>query len=173
MRRFLLTILLVMALGASALPTPRPTIAAPAYNPFNPRLAINVGTTGRFNFGAMPDPVTGGAISGTSWDLSYQWPNAPSTSFTTIRIDQGDYTYGSGNGAWLQAPTDFNTRSNQSMWRTGDIEVTQSLQLVPNTQTGQEDIARIAYTVRNTSTTAIHTVGTRILTRVYRHVGAG
>src|SRR5437763_13571574 len=42
-------------------------------DPFNTRLAIQVGSDGRFNIGAFPDATTGGATA-NSWDLMYSWP---------------------------------------------------------------------------------------------------
>jgi hypothetical protein len=131
-----------------------PTVA----DPFNARLAIQVGANGRFNMGAFPDPTTGGATTG-SWDLMYNWPSSPGTSFSTLRIDGADNVYGSA-GTQVEAPTDIDASTNESKWRIGDIEVTQVLQIVFNNQTGQNDVAKIAYTVRNTGA-ASHAVGLR------------
>ncbi|MCC6615151.1 MAG: fasciclin domain-containing protein [Anaerolineae bacterium] len=129
-------------------------------DPFNSRLAVQVGANGRFNMGAFPNPATGGSTT-TSWDLMYRWPNAPSTSFTTLRIDGVDSIYGS-SGTQIQAPIDINASTNQSQWRIGDIEVTQVLQLASNSQTGQDDAALIAYVVHNTGSGA-HQVGLRMM----------
>lgn len=70
-----------------------PVVSATA-SIFNPRLAVQVGSDGRFNIGAFPNPVTGGALPG-SFDLMYRWPQTPSTSFSTIRIDSANFRYGS------------------------------------------------------------------------------
>jgi CSLREA domain-containing protein len=130
-------------------------------DPFNDRLAILVGSNGLFNIGAFPDPQTGGAITGQSWDLMFRWPSAPWSSYTTIRIDGSDYVYGS-TGTQLEAPTDIDSNTNQSIWQIGDMEITQTLQIAFNNQTNQNDVAKISYTVRNTGSVS-HTIGTRIL----------
>lgn len=127
-------------------------------DPFNTRIAVQASADGRFNIGAFPDP-TGGQGS-NSWDLMYSWPSGLGTSYTTIQVDGVNTVYGTGTP--LQAPTDIDARTNSSRWQIGDIEVTQILQLVQNNQTGHEDIAKIAYTVRNTGTVP-HSVGNRIL----------
>ncbi len=133
------------------------TIAA---DPFNSRLAIQVATNGRFNMGAFPDPVTGGATGG-SFNLIYAWPSSPGTSFSTVRIDGADNVYGS-SGILLELPNDIDSKTNRSKWQIGDIEVTQILQIVLNNQTGQEDVARIAYTLRNTGSVS-HSAGMRVM----------
>lgn len=132
-----------------------------ATDPWNNRLAIVVASNGRFNIGAFPNPETGQAVSGQSWDLSYSWPDAPRTSFTTLRIDGADYVYGT-DGIQITAPSDIDARTNRSTWEYGDIQVTQLLQIVPNTQTGRDDVAKISYIVKNTGTTA-HVVGSRVM----------
>jgi hypothetical protein len=131
-----------------------------ADDPFNARLDIQVGTDGRFNMGAFPDPATGGATTG-SWDLMYRWPDSPVTSFTTVRIDNVDNVYGS-SGINVEGPVDVDSTTDRSKWRIGDIEVTQVLQLVLNSQTGQQDVAKIAYTVHNTGAVS-HNVGVRVM----------
>ncbi len=130
-----------------------------AADPFNSFLAILVGTNGRFNMGAFPNS-TGGA-GPNSYDLTYRWPEAPSTSYSTIRIDGVDNIYGS-SGTRLEAPTDIDAKTNRSRWRVGDIEITQTLQLALNPQTGREDLGKISYLVRNVGTVS-HNVGQRIM----------
>lgn len=135
----------------------------PVVDPFNSRLAIQVNAnTGRFNIGAFPNPTTGGATP-SSWDLIYRWPNSSSTSFTTLRVDGTDTVYGSTAGVFLSRPADIDRLTNQSIWQTGDIKVTQLLQIAPNNQTGQEDTAHIAYELHNTNSTISHTVGLRVM----------
>jgi hypothetical protein len=142
------------------------TVAA---DPFNAFLAILVGANGRFNMGAFPNS-TGGA-GPNSYDLTYRWPDPPSTSYTTVRIDGVDSIYGS-SGTLLEAPTDIDAKTNRSRWRVGDIEITQTLQLVINPQTGREDLGKITYLVRNVGTVS-HTVGHRIMldTEIARNDG--
>ncbi len=129
-------------------------------DPFNARLAVQVGANGRFNIGAFPDPATGG-VTAISWNLMYAWPGAPGTSFSTLRVDGADSIYGQ-DGTQVEAPTDIDARTNESAWRVGDILVTQTLQLVFNAQTGQDDVARIAYTATNTGPVA-HDAGFRTM----------
>jgi uncharacterized repeat protein (TIGR01451 family) len=138
-----------------------PPEAVTAADPFNSRLAIQVGTDGRFNIGAFPNPATGGSQAG-SWNLTYRWPGSPWSSFTTFRIDGADNNVYGVSGTRIQPPTDIDAKTNQSKWQIGDVEVTQNLQLVLNTQTNQEDVAKISYTVKNTGTVS-HTVGSRIM----------
>ncbi|GAC1354108.1 MAG: hypothetical protein NVSMB42_11450 [Herpetosiphon sp.] len=85
----------------------------------------------------------------------------PFSSFTTLRIDGVDTVYGSSGPATI-APTNIDAVTNKSQWQIGDVEVTQVIRIVFNAQTGQQDVARIEYTERNTGT-APHTVGTRIM----------
>jgi len=113
---------------------------------FNERLAILVASNGRFNIGAFPDFITGGSTS-ESWDLTYSWPRTPGTSFTTFRIDGVDNVYGD-SGTVVQAPANTNQHTNQSKWIVGDIEITQTLQIVLNNQTNEEDVAKISYDVK-------------------------
>jgi hypothetical protein len=143
----------------------------PSASIFNPRLAIQVASDGRFNIGAFPNPVTGGALPG-SFDLMYRWPQTPSTSFSTIRIDGANFRYGS-SGVLIEPPTNIDLSTNRSKWQIGDIEVTQIVQIVFNNQTGQEDAARISYTLRNTGTVT-HTVGERVMidTEINQNDGA-
>ncbi|SRR6266487_16088 len=147
------------AAGPSSLKdnVPQSTVAS---DPFNARLAIQVGTDGRFNIGAYPDSSTGGATSG-SWDLMYSWPTPPGTSFSTLNIDGSNSIYGS-SGTQIQAPQDIDAKTNQSSWQVGDIQASQTLQLALNDQTAQEDNAKIAYSLINKGTVA-HTVGMRVM----------
>lgn len=84
--------------------------------------------------------------------MSFRWPSDPFSSYTSIRIDGAASIYGE-NGTQIQAPT-VSGGVNTSAWQIGDTEVTQQLSIVLNPQTGQEDAARIAYTVRNVGTSA-------------------
>lgn len=130
---------------------------------FNDRLGIMTNTEGKFAIGAFPDKTTGGATA-ASWDLSYRWPNAGTTSATTIRVDGTDYIFGAldEGGVMLQPPTKIDARTHRTVWRIDDIEVTQTLQIGANPHTGQKDAAIIAYTLRNTNLLP-KTVGTRVM----------
>lgn len=126
---------------------------------FNSRLAVQVRDDGRFNMGAFPN-LSGNGTTG-SWDLMYRWPNDPGTSFSTLRIDGIDNVYGS-SGIQLQAPANIDATTNRSRWRIGDIEITQTLEIVFNPQTNQNDVAKISYVARNTGSVS-HQTGLRVM----------
>lgn len=129
-------------------------------DPCNARLAVQVASNARFNIGAYPEPLSCGATSG-SWDIMYRWPNSPRTSFTTIRVDGVDNIYGS-SGIPVEPPNDIDANTNRSKWQIGGIEITQTLQLADNPQTGLQDVAQISYTVTNTGSSP-HTAGVRMM----------
>ena len=130
-------------------------------DPFNDRLAIQVNsTTGQFNMGAFPD-ATGGSTD-NSWDLMFRWPYPPNTSFSTLRVDNVDTRYGDSPGVFIQRPADIDGITNTAIWQVGQVKVTQLLQIVPNPVTGEEDLAKISYTVENLDTVN-HQVGLRIM----------
>jgi uncharacterized repeat protein (TIGR01451 family) len=132
-------------------------------NLFNSRFALQVngasGSVGRFNLGAFPD-ATGGR-GANSWNLMYRWPGTPTTSFTSLRIDGADSRYGT-NGTLVEAPTDINATTNRSKWRIGEIEITQTIQIATNSQTNEQDVAKISYAVTNTGTVS-HSTGVRMM----------
>jgi hypothetical protein len=135
--------------------------AGPVTDPCNQYLAIQVDTTGRFNEGAFPDPMTCG-VSASSFNLSYAWPGAPGTSFDTIRVDGSDYIYGS-TGSVISPPTDINSSTNQSSWQvTPAIEASQTLSIVTGPSTGHPDTALIATDITNTDSVS-HQVGLRAM----------
>lgn len=153
-----------MSLPAHAASNPKEDAYVQATTPslsiFNSRLAVQIGNDGRFNMGAFPDPATGGPTS-NSWDLMYAWPSGLGTSFTTVRIDGIDNVYGT-TGTQIEAPTNLNATTNESKWQIGDIVVTQTLELVPNNQTGQQDAAKITYSIHNSGSLS-HIVGLRAM----------
>ena len=154
----LLVVVSVLVAAAAVLAVVAPV--AGALGPHNDKLAVQVGSDGTFNIGAAPS-ADGTATTG-SWDLSYRWPYSPGTSFTTVRVDGADHVFGSADGTWVKAPTDDNATTNSCQWQVGDILVTQTLSLVANTATGQQDIAKIAYTAANVGASA-HNVGVRVM----------
>ena len=155
----MLVVMLVLALSATAIAVA--ASPAGAVGPHNDLLAVQVGSDCRFNIGAAP-AADGSEVSGTSWDISYRWASSPWSSFTTVRVDGADYTYGSSSGTLVQAPTDDSATSNVSQWQTGDILVTQRLSLVANSATGRQDVAQIDYGVQNVGA-APHDVGVRLM----------
>jgi uncharacterized repeat protein (TIGR01451 family) len=143
--------------GAQTQATQAPEVST--LGPANPRLAVQVGSDGRFNMGAFPD-ASGGQTT-TSFDLMFRWPSAPGTSFTTLRIDSADYVYGA-TGTVVSAPQDAGASTNLSSWLIGDVRVTQKLEIATNPQTGLVDAARISYQVENTGSIS-HSVGLRFM----------
>lgn len=126
---------------------------------FDSRFAVQVGGSGRFNMGAFPDAF--GGAGPNSWDLMYRWPHDPGTSFSTLRIDGVDNIYGS-SGTQLESPNDIDGATNRSKWRIGDVEVTQTLEIVFNAQTNQNDVAKISYVVHNIGNVS-HQTGLRVM----------
>ncbi len=68
----------------------------------------------------------------------------------------------SNAGTFTQSPAGGGSTDNVSTWRAGDVSVTQRVALAPNPLTGQNDTARISYTVTNAGTVA-HSVGSRVM----------
>ena len=129
-------------------------------NLHNEHLSLLVGSDGRFNMGAKPNPTTGGAQEG-SYNLSYRWSRSPGTSRSTVRIDGADYVYGS-SGTAVEAPNNANG-ANVSEWELpGGVRVRQTLRVVEGFGTGKADAAEVTYELRNTSTSA-HTVGLKAM----------
>lgn len=154
-----LVVMLALVLTATAIAVA--ASPADAVGPHNGSLAVQAGSDCRFNIGAAP-AADGSAVSGTSWDISYRWPNSPWSSYTTVRVDGADSIYGSSSGTLVQAPTDDSATSNVSQWQVGDILVTQRLSLVANSATDRQDVAQIEYTVQNNGSAA-HEVGIRLM----------
>ena len=136
-------------------------------DPYNDRLAVQVGGNGLFNFGAFPDPANGGARNdGSSFSLSFVWPSAPSTSFTTLRVADSGTPVDTILSDPSSAPVDAADHlSNVTGYTVDDVGVTQTLSVVPNPLSGQVDLGRIEYTVTNNGTTA-HNVGLRYMNDV-------
>lgn len=144
---------------ATAAPPTKP-LEAPAADPFNDRIGVTVGADGRFSEGAFPDPDSGNPRTG-SYTTLYGWPNT-GTSFTSLRVDGVDSTFGSADGTMVQPPTDVDPNTDRTVWKVGDISVRQEVQLVINPATGQRDTAQISYTMTNQGSVA-HSVGTRMM----------
>lgn len=126
---------------------------------YNDRIAVQVGASGRYNFGAFP--VGGAAASGTgSFNLSYSWPNSPASSYATLRVDGTDTKL--GESASMPTSLVNNATVSQTEYRLGDIAVSQRLSLVRGPSSGLMDTVAIAYTVTNLGT-ASHAVGVRVM----------
>ncbi len=126
----------------------------------NDYLSFQVSPEGIFNSGAT------GTATGKTFGISFAWPSSPWSSFTTVRVDGVDAKYGSGSGSFTQVPTEINPTTNQSVWRVGDIEVTQRLEIVTGTSTGRPDTGLYRYTLKNLGT-ASHSVGLRMMIDTY------
>lgn len=111
--------------------------------------------TGRYNLGVF-NPA-----SNRWYNISYGWPSAPWSSYTTIRMDGTNYIVGSG-GTWLEYPNNLDPTTNRASWRRGDLLVRQTLRLVQNPATGLPDAVQVRYSVTNLGQTS-HTVGLRVM----------
>ncbi len=146
----------------TALPTTgSPVSAITNMGPFNDRLAIQVDELGQFNIGALPDPTTGDAVTG-SFSLSFEWPLPPGTSFATVRVGTTDTE--------LRTPTTppaevTGELANTTGYTAGDVGVTQKVSIVDNPFSGRTDLGRIEYTVTNNGSAAAD-VGLRYLNDV-------
>ncbi|MGL5577474.1 MAG: hypothetical protein ACRDCW_18200 [Sarcina sp.] len=124
-------------------------------DPVNNFLSIQVANNARFNSGSV--------IPGNNYGISFNWPNAPGTSYTTIRIDGINYIYGE-DGIQVLPPTDISPLLNKSAWQIGDILVEQYLEIVSNPYTGRMDMGRYSYVLTNISESEFnHYVGVRIM----------
>lgn len=150
--------------SASAITKTAPGGAAAAGGPVasatNTYLEIQVGADGRFNSGAT------GMVTGKAFGISYAWPSVPWSSYTTVRVDGVDWRYGGSGGTFTQVPTDVSPTTNRSVWRVGDIEVTQTLEIVTGSSTGRPDTGLYRYTLKNLGATA-HNVGLRVMVDTY------
>ena len=133
------------------------------------RLTLNNTDDGRGRFAV---DITGGDRTRATDDgqpLIYGRP-VPWTSFTTIRLDGHDYSFGgatarrSGKGLAVGKeviPPLGREGALVTTWRYGDLEVTQHLSIAEGPTTGRPDTARIAYTMVNRGPVR-HRVGLRV-----------
>lgn len=122
----------------------------------NSYIEIAVSQIGRFTIGTTGgDPAT---HQDDNKILLFGHP-APGTSFTTIRIDDSNFEYGS-SGILVEPPI-ISDNSIVSKWRIKDIDVTQRLSPVKSSS-GYADTVRISYIVKNNGNRT-HRVGTRIM----------
>ncbi|MEH7336817.1 carboxypeptidase regulatory-like domain-containing protein [Neobacillus drentensis] len=124
----------------------------------NDFVQAQVGSDGRFNAGLKE-------LNAENWfNIIYAWPSGPGTSFTTVRIDGGDYVYGNyPDGQFTQTPINKDSNTvNESAWKTGDISVKQVLQPGINPATGQPDALQMKYIITNTGNQN-HDVGLRMM----------
>src|SRR5439155_22382174 len=102
-------------------------------DPANEFLAVQVAPDGRFNMGANPEAADCGSgpifTTPCRYNLSFFWPEAPDTSFPTIRIDGLDHAYGSG--VLVVPPRDSpDGLTNTKPEEPGGVRVTQQLALL-------------------------------------------
>lgn len=126
-------------------------------DPSNEFLSIQVASNGRFNSGSN--------IVNNKYPISFLWPNTPSSSYTTIRIDGVNYYYGTG-GINLRPPKDISKFVNVSAWKYGDIIVEQTVKIVFNPYTKRMDLGKYMYKIKNIGQVK-HTVGIRIMIDTY------
>jgi hypothetical protein len=130
-------------------------------DPENEYLSITVSndavTRGRFSSGST------GTATGKEYEILNGWPNEIWSSFTTIKVDNNDYIFGQPEGGtFIKPPTDGVNLTNETIWKIGNVEITQWLQIVNNPSTGRKDTGMYKYIIKNTDTVP-HDVGTRIL----------
>lgn len=125
----------------------------------NEYISILVGADGRFNSGATGD------ITDDRFNLIFNWPSSPWSSFTSIWIDGTVYIFGS-EGEMIQPPTNIQSEGgrtiNVCIWKYGDIYVTQTLEICFNPFDNRDDNGGYIYTVHNAGTIA-HQVGVRVM----------
>ena len=91
----------------------------------------------------------------------------PDTSFTTFRIDDQDYIFGNDygflgiQGGVVKAPS-TQGGINTTVWKLGDLEVTQELTLIADNNNPDVGNVKVAYTVVNNGKTQ-KSLGSRIL----------
>lgn len=135
-------------------------------------IVVNAGdeNTGRFAVN-----TTGGDPTRREDDykpLIYSSPlSGPWASYTTVRIDGTDYVFGGPTGMragragrygeMVEAPRDVGGMV-RTVWRMGDIYVTQELSIADSITTGFPDTAKISYRVENRGQRP-HEVGLRIM----------
>ena len=132
----------------------------------NDRFSIQVTADGRLNFGAFPNPSPDCRAGGSSYPLSTTWPFSP-TSYTTVKIDGEFHRFELGTQSI--PPTIVRDQSGEPIGvftsaNFGEVEVSQLVSIAQNPATGgQQDAARISYTIENVSPNqATHDVGIRL-----------
>jgi len=124
----------------------------------NSYIELAVASNGRYTVG-----TTGGNpdVSTDDNKILLYWHSSPSTSYTTIRVDEENYVY--GQGVFSVAPSfDEQLGKNESEQMIDGVSVKQVLSLVKNTATDREDLVEIKYIVKNESSSP-KSVGVRIM----------
>jgi uncharacterized repeat protein (TIGR01451 family) len=116
--------------------------------------------------------VKGRFVEGTKSGvkLMYGFPDAPWSSYTTVKIDAPGTTvtiFGGDGGTWITDPADGLDASNEPVntctWKMSGINITQGFTIVKNPRTGNNpDTVQIKYTVENTNTFTAR-VGLRVM----------
>ncbi|TYP72375.1 OmpL47-type beta-barrel domain-containing protein [Paenibacillus methanolicus] len=124
----------------------------------NAFVQAQVDNTGRFN-AALKDTESEGW-----YNIVYNWPSNPGTSFTSLKVDGQEMVYGDWTtGEFLTPPANNESlTANDSVWRTGDVTVRQVLSAGVNPATGLPDALQIRYVITNTGETD-HEVGLRLM----------
>lgn len=91
----------------------------------------------------------------------------PESSFTTFRIDGSDYIFGNdygflGTGGGITGTPETSGNINTTVWKIGDIEVSQQLCIVSDKNNPDAGNVKVTYTVSNKGKTG-KSVGSRIL----------
>jgi hypothetical protein len=93
------------------------------------------------------------------------YDSSPPNSFTTIRIDEENYIYGSRDGDFKQTVVKKGDAILCS-WKVEDVIVAQRLKFIVEPTTGNKDSVEILYKIKNEGTKA-HQIGIRILLDTY------
>ncbi|MFC6227805.1 OmpL47-type beta-barrel domain-containing protein [Paenibacillus allorhizosphaerae] len=156
-----------VALAEPEKPQPKETPFPPIHNSIaalalpngqiaNEHIQALIGSSGRFNMG-----IKDLSAADRWYNIIYNWPSAPNTSFTTVKVDGADRVFGQ-DGAFTSAPHNVDDSTNEAIWKFGDISVKQALQTGINPATGIPDAVKIRYTMTNTGTQN-HNVGLRMM----------
>lgn len=100
--------------------------------------------------------------TGDKYRLIYGYDLGEETSFTTIRIDDSDAILQVEAEVIQNPKNNGNNKENTTVYKIGNIEVTQRLQVVNNPATGREDTVKYTYIVKNNDNRA-HKAGIRLL----------
>lgn len=132
----------------------------------NEYLAVYGQEGGRFTIGTTGgDPATAGD---DNRKLLYGFPQAPSTSFTSVRIQAdgaaADYRLSSqsGDGVAPLAPPALEGDTLRTEYRKDGIRITERLYFSSNPDTGRDDLVTIEYTLQN-ETDGARRAGLRIM----------
>ena len=154
-------------------PPPPPTVTAialtptPTANPPYPVVTMKITQDGRFGFATLQGDPNNPNDDNKPLTFRQEHTNDPAngeTNNTRIWIDGKTPLYGDNReGRFIQAPVLTDNGSKMSaVWQTGNIVITESVQVVLSTSTHRFDTFQITYVAENRDTIS-HTVGMRLM----------